>query len=82
MKLKRFDADTLNEIIKYVLAFVMVILIGAFLVAVQGESPVIAVKALFSGTFGSKRKAILDSVSATVILDDYLAWRREHPGEI
>ena len=54
MKLKRFDADTLNEIIKYVFAFVMVILIGAFLVAVQGESPVIAVKALFSGTFGSK----------------------------
>ena len=35
-----------------------------------------------SGTFGSKRKAILDSVSATVILDDYLAWRREHPGEM
>ena len=35
-----------------------------------------------SGTFGSKRKAILDSVSATVILDDYLVWRREHPGEI
>ena len=35
-----------------------------------------------SGTFGSRRKAILDSVSATVILDDYLAWRREHPGEI
>ena len=35
-----------------------------------------------SGTFGSRRKAILDSVSATVILDDSLAWRREHPGEI
>jgi len=35
-----------------------------------------------SGTFGSRRKAILDSVSATVILDDYLTWRREHPGEI
>ena len=35
-----------------------------------------------SGTFGSRRKAILDSVRATVILDDYLAWRREHPGEI
>ena len=35
-----------------------------------------------SGTFGSRRKAILDSVSATVILDDYRAWRREHPGEI
>ena len=34
------------------------------------------------GTFGSRRKEILDSVSATVILDDYLAWRKEHPGEI
>ena len=34
------------------------------------------------GTFGAHRKAILDSVSATVILDDYLAWRKEHPGEI
>ena len=33
-----------------------------------------------SGTFGTKRKEILDSVSATVILDDYLAWRKEHPG--
>ena len=33
-------------------------------------------------TFGTKRKEILDSVSATVILDDYLAWRKEHPGEI
>ena len=35
-----------------------------------------------SGTYGSKRKEILDSVSATVILEDYLAWRKEHPGEI
>ena len=35
-----------------------------------------------SGTFGTKRKEILDSVSATVILDDYLAWRKKHPGEI
>ena len=35
-----------------------------------------------SGTFGTKRKEILDSVSATVILDDYLAWRKEHPGEV
>ena len=34
-----------------------------------------------SGTFGTKRKEILDSVSATVILDDYLAWRKEHPGK-
>ena len=35
-----------------------------------------------SGTFGAKRKSILDSVSATVILDDYLAWRKVHPGEV
>ena len=34
------------------------------------------------GTFGAHGKAILDSVSATVILEDYLAWRKEHPGEI
>lgn len=31
--------------------------------------------------FGKKRKAILDSVSATVILEGYLAWRRNHPEE-
>ncbi len=35
-----------------------------------------------SGTFGTSRKEILDSVSATVILDDYLAWRKEHPGDL
>ena len=29
-----------------------------------------------------RRKEILDSVSATVILEDYLAWRKEHPGEM
>ena len=35
-----------------------------------------------SGTFGSRRKNILDSVSASVILEDYLEWRKAHPGEI
>ena len=35
-----------------------------------------------TGTFGARRKEILDSVSATVILEDDLAWRKEHPGEI
>lgn len=35
-----------------------------------------------SGTFGKRRKAVLDSMSATVLLEDYLAWRKEHPGEI
>ncbi len=34
-----------------------------------------------SGTFGKKRKGKLDAVSAAVILDSYLAWRRNHPGE-
>ena len=34
-----------------------------------------------NGTFGKKRKAKLDAVSAAVILESYLAWRRNHPGE-
>ena len=32
-------------------------------------------------TFGQKRKERLDSVSAAVILESWLAWRRQHPGE-
>lgn len=32
-----------------------------------------------AGTFGKKRKAKLDAVSAAVILDSYLAWRKNHP---
>ncbi len=35
-----------------------------------------------NGTFGKKRKAILDAVSASVILENYLSWRKNHPGEI
>ena len=35
-----------------------------------------------SGTYGARRKEILDSGSATVILEDYLAWRKEHPGQL
>ena len=31
--------------------------------------------------FGQKRKARLDSVSAAVLLESCLAWRRQHPGE-
>jgi putative Holliday junction resolvase len=34
-----------------------------------------------NGTFGKKRKAVLDSVSAGVILEAYMAWRKNHPGE-
>lgn len=33
------------------------------------------------GTFGKKRKKILDSVSAAVILESFLAWRKHHPEE-
>lgn len=32
-------------------------------------------------TFGAKRKERLDSVSAAVILENYLAWRKNHPEE-
>ena len=34
-----------------------------------------------AGTFGKKRKGKLDAVSASVILDSFLAWRKNHPGE-
>lgn len=34
------------------------------------------------GTFGKKRKEILDSVSAAVILESFLAWRKHHPEEV
>lgn len=32
-------------------------------------------------TRGKKRKQVIDSVAATVILESYLAWRKNHPGE-
>ncbi len=35
-----------------------------------------------NNTYGKKRKEILDSVSAAVILEAYLAWRKNHPGEV
>ena len=35
-----------------------------------------------SGTYGKKRKEVLDAVARTVILENYLAWRKNPPGEI
>ncbi len=32
-------------------------------------------------TRGKKRKAIIDAVAAVIILDSYLAWRKNHSGE-
>ena len=34
-----------------------------------------------NGTFGKKRKDKLDAVSAAVILESFMAWRRNHPDE-
>ena len=34
-----------------------------------------------NSTFGKKRKDRLDSVSAAVILESYLSWRKNHPEE-
>ena len=34
-----------------------------------------------NNTFGADRKARIDSVSAAVILESFLGWRRNHPGE-
>ncbi len=32
-----------------------------------------------AGAYGKKRRAVVDAVAATVILDDYLSYRRNHP---
>lgn len=32
-----------------------------------------------NGTYGKKRKQVLDAVAATVILESYLSYRRQHP---
>ena len=32
-------------------------------------------------TRGKKRKKVIDAVAATVILESYLGWRQNHPGE-
>lgn len=32
-------------------------------------------------TRGKRRKQVIDAVAATVILESYLAWRKNHPGE-
>lgn len=35
-----------------------------------------------AGTFGKKRKQTLDAVSAAVILESFMAWRKNHPNEV
>lgn len=44
----------------------------------------VSAAAILSGNdvFGQKRKARLDSVSAAVILESCLNWRRQHSGEL
>lgn len=32
-------------------------------------------------TKGKKRKEVIDAVAAVIILDSYLQWRKNHPGE-
>lgn len=32
-------------------------------------------------TRGKKRKEVIDAVAAVIILDSYLRWRKNHPGE-
>ena len=32
-------------------------------------------------TRGKKRKAVIDAVAAVIILDSYIQWRKNHPGE-
>lgn len=35
-----------------------------------------------TNTRGKKRKAVVDAVAAVMILEDYLGWRKNHPGEV
>jgi len=35
-----------------------------------------------NGTFGKKRKEVLDAVAATVILENYMNWRKNHKDQI
>ena len=34
-----------------------------------------------NNVYGKKRKQVLDAVAAQVILESFLAWRKNHPGE-
>lgn len=34
-----------------------------------------------TNTRGKKRKAVVDTVAATIILENYLAYRKNHPGD-
>lgn len=53
MTRRRFNAETRDELLKYALAFVAVIVIAALLIVAQGEDPGVAIRALFQGAFGS-----------------------------
>lgn len=43
-----------NNIMKYLISLVLVLLIGAFMFAIQGENPVDAVQAMIQGALGSR----------------------------
>ena len=50
----RAFADKKSEIVKYLLAFAAVMLIGAGLISFQGEDPVRALSAIWSGALGGR----------------------------
>ena len=35
-----------------------------------------------NAVFGKKRKSIVDEVAASLILESFLAWRKNHPGQL
>lgn len=61
MKFKNMDVETRNEFVKYLFSFIAVMLIGAALIAAQGENPVIAMAAIIKGSLGSI-KAVGNSI--------------------
>lgn len=52
----RAFADKKSEIVKYLLAFAAVMLIGAGLISFQGEDPVRALSAIWSGALGGRHR--------------------------
>ena len=79
LKARNKVAARVCEVAKEIGAEIIVIGLPLNMDGTEGER---AAKSRKLAKTGSRRKEILDSVSATVILDDYLAWRKEHPGEI
>lgn len=51
---KLVNPESSANVVRYVVSFTGVLILGSFLIAAQGEDPVFAIKAIIEGAFGSK----------------------------